>query len=159
MVAEPAVYWEDLTEGEEIPPLQKRITEIALFQFSAANWISHRIHYDKDNALEEGFADVAANGPLQAHALIQLVTDWSGGDPAVFRKFSYRNRRPAYPGDTLTARGVITRLYTEDGVPYADCDLWTENQHGERTTIGTATLRLPSRDITPNSELRTPSSP
>ncbi len=149
MTAEPAIFWEDLSVGEEIPPIRKRITEVAIFQFSAANWISHRIHYDKDNAIEEGFCDVAANGPMQAHALIQVVTDWAGGDPGVFRKFSYRNRRPAYPGDVLTAQGVITRLYADDGAHWAECDLWTENQDGEKTTVGAATLRLPSRGGAP----------
>jgi hydroxyacyl-ACP dehydratase HTD2-like protein with hotdog domain len=149
MVTEPAVFWEDLRVGAEIPPIRKRISEVMIFQFSAANWISHRIHYDKDNAVEEGFRDVAANGPLQAHALIQAVTDWAGGDPGVFRKLSYRNRRPAYPGDILTARGVVTRLYAEGGDRYAECDLWTENQDGEKTTVGTATLRLPTRGAIP----------
>jgi hypothetical protein len=27
-----------------------------------------------------------------------------------------------------------------------ECEVWAENQYGERTAVGSATIRLPSRD-------------
>jgi hypothetical protein len=47
--------------------------------------------------------------------------------------------------DALTARGRITNKYEEDGKHLLELDIWVENQTGDNTCPGTATVCLPSR--------------
>jgi len=68
-----------------------------------------------------------------------------------------------YPGDSLTCWGVVTSLYREgddpstssgqahsagpsEGPGFAECDLWIENQRGERVVDrANAVVQLPLR--------------
>jgi acyl dehydratase len=61
------------------------------------------------------------------------------------RKFRARFAKLTWPGDVVTCRGTITAIRDEGGVRLVDCDIWTENQQGERKVTGSATLALPSR--------------
>jgi hypothetical protein len=50
-------------------------------------------------------------------------------------------------GDTHWMRATVTRKYLAEGDrPAVDLDLWGENQRGETTTPGHATVLLPSRE-------------
>jgi hypothetical protein len=46
---------------------------------------------------------------------------------------------------TLTAKAKVTKKYEQDGRHLLDLDVWVENDEGETTTPGRATLRLPSK--------------
>jgi hypothetical protein len=54
-------------------------------------------------------------------------------------------------------RGRVSRKYlAEDGRPAVDLDVWGENQRGETTTPGHATILLPSHQ---HGEVRLPPPP
>jgi acyl dehydratase len=46
--------------------------------------------------------------------------------------------QPVYAGDRLTVRGVVKELRAEAGVTRVIVDVWCENQHGQKTAVGTA---------------------
>jgi len=142
--ARPPIYVEDVHEGMEIPSLVKRPSTVTLFRYSAVTWNSHKIHYDREYVKEEGYRDVLVQGHLHGAYLVQMLTDWMGSQ-GVLKKFGWTNRRPGFPGDTLTCRGRVTRLYEEDGQHLVDCEVWEENQDGETCVPGTATIALQSR--------------
>jgi hypothetical protein len=54
-------------------------------------------------------------------------------------------RRFNVVGDTTWIKGKVTRTYVEDGRYLVDLDVWAENQRGEVTAPGRATVQLPSR--------------
>jgi hypothetical protein len=59
-------------------------------------------------------------------------------------------RKFNYVGDTHWMRGRIVRKYLADGDrPAVDLDVWGENQRGEITTPGHASVLLPSREHGP----------
>jgi hydroxyacyl-ACP dehydratase HTD2-like protein with hotdog domain len=128
-------------EGMEIPALVKHPSHVALFRFSAVTWNAHRIHYDAEYAASEGYPGVLVQGHLHGAYLTQLLLDWLG-DAGTIRRFEWSNRRAATPGDTLTCRGRVTRVYQEEGTTLVDCELWEENQNGELCAPGAATLAL-----------------
>lgn len=138
------VYFEDLSEGVEIPALVKNTTNVQLFLFSAVTRINHSIHYSKEQAATDGHPDIVVHGPLQAAFLCQMVTDWMG-DRGFLKKLSYQNRGVAFPGDTLTCKGTVTKKYVENGDHYVECDISLENQRGEICVPGTCLVILPSR--------------
>jgi hydroxyacyl-ACP dehydratase HTD2-like protein with hotdog domain len=140
----PALAIEDVQEGMEIPALVKQPTQVALFRFSAVTWNAHRIHYDRDYAASEGYPDVLVQGHLHGAYLTQMLLDWIGPG-GVLTRFQWSNRRPAFPGDTLTCRGRVTQVYRDGERNLVDCEIWEENQKGEICAPGAATVALPSR--------------
>jgi hydroxyacyl-ACP dehydratase HTD2-like protein with hotdog domain len=138
------LFVEDIEVGTELPPLVKRPTEVALFRFSAVTWNAHRIHYDRPYAESEGYPNVLVQGHLHGAYLTQMLLDWVGGE-GTLRRFQWSNRRSASPGDTLTCRGRVTRVYSEADLHLAEVEIWEENQAGEVCAPGQATVSLPSR--------------
>jgi hypothetical protein len=77
--------------------------------------------------------------------LIHLCTDWMGDDAWLW-KLDCQFRKFNYVGDTHWMRGRVTRKYLAEGDrPAVDLDIWGENQRGETTTPGHATILLASR--------------
>ncbi len=138
------VYWEDVAEGMELPALVKEPTTRQLVQYAGASGDFYEIHYDKDFAQGTGLTGVIIHGALKNAWLGQLMTDWAGPQ-GVLKKLSCQYRGMDYPGEPVTAKGVVTRAYREDGQNLVDCDIRLENPRGEVTTPGTATVALPSR--------------
>lgn len=117
--------------GDPLTPLTKVMTEASFMAYGAATWDFVRLHYDADYARERGFRAPIADGQMFGGILAQAVQDWAG--PGAFlRRLSFRNRVMTYPGDTVTCQGVVTDKTEEKGERLIACDLWIENQHGER---------------------------
>ena len=73
------------------------------------------------------------------------MTNWMGDD-AFLKRLRVEVRRFNVYGDTQFCKGRVARKYIHDGNALVDVDIWTENQRGEITAPGTATVLLPSRD-------------
>ncbi len=147
-------FFEDVSVGEELTPLHKQIDLPRMMAYGAATWDFIRVHYDADHVREMGFPGPFVDGQMLGAFLAQHVQDWAG--PGSFlRKLSFRNRVMVYPGDSLVCCGVVTALYREDDDPsassgrwagLAECDLWIDNQRGERVVErASALVQLPLR--------------
>ncbi len=137
------LFWEDVTEGMEIPPLIKVPTTRQLVQYAGASGDFYEIHYDKDFAQGTGLVGPILHGALKNAFLAQLITDWIG-ELGTLTKLSCQYRGMDVPGDTLICKGTVERMYVDDGRHMVDCQIWLENSGGERTTPGSATFILPS---------------
>ena len=138
------VYWEDVSEGTELPPLVKNPTTRQLVQYAGASGDYYEIHYDKDFAQSTGLDDVILHGALKNAFLGHFVTKWMG--PAgTLKRLGCQYRGMDSPGKPVTAKGTITKKYRENGDNLVDCDIWLENAEAQKTTPGTATVALPSR--------------
>ena len=51
----------------------------------------------------------------------------------------------ARPGDTISCKGTIINKYDKDGEYFVDCEIYAENQRGEKCAIGQATAGLSTR--------------
>ena len=139
-----AVFWDDVDEGTEVPPLVKHPTTRQLVQYAGASGDFYEIHYDKDFAQANALPGPIVHGALKHAFLAQLMTGWAGED-GTLKRVSCQYRGMDVPGDTLVCKGTVTRKYVQDGEHLVDCDIWLQNGEGERTTRGTATVRLPRR--------------
>ena len=137
--------FEDVRTGDELTPLVKEIGLARMMAYGAATWDFIRLHYDADYARELGFDGPFVDGQMLGGFLAQHVQDWAG--PGAFlRKLAFRNRVMAYPGDSLTCRGVVTGCSMEAEGGMVECDLWVENQRGEKVvTPASALVRFPLR--------------
>jgi acyl dehydratase len=73
-----------------------------------------------------------------------LYDNWMGDDGFLW-KYSNQFRRFVIVGDTNWYRAKVVRKYINDGKYCVDLEHWGDNQRGERTTTGEATVILPSR--------------
>ena len=138
------VYWEDVTEGMELPSLVKEPTTRQLVQYAGASGDFYEIHYDKDFAIGNQLDGPILHGALKSAFLGQLVTDWIG-PRGTLKRLQCQYRGMDAPGSPITAKGAVTRKYEEDGQCMVDCTIWLENAEGQNTTPGNATVILPSR--------------
>lgn len=124
--------------GDHIPPLRRRPDEIDLFQFSAAAWLLHRVHYDAPFSTDhDGHRGLLVHGPLQGAWMVQAVQAWLGVG-AWPRSITYRHFAPAHVGESLECGGTVTAVDDEAGS--FDADLWVRKLDGTVTTRGSATF-------------------
>ena len=149
------LYWEDIKEGAEITPLPKVASTQMLVKWAGASGDFNPLHYDNSFAAAQGVGNPIVHGQLKRAWLMQLLTDWIGDDGRL-KTFACQFRAMDYPrlakstteyqdGETWWCKGQVTRTYVEDGEHRVDCDIWVENGKEERTTVGNATVILPSR--------------
>jgi acyl dehydratase len=138
------VFWEDVTEGMELPPLVKNPTTRQLVQYAGASGDYYEIHYDTAYAIGNGLPGPILHGALKNAFLGQLMTDFAGTQ-GVLKRLSCQYRGMDVPGQPITGKGTVTRKYQEQGLRLVDCEIWLENPEGQKTTPGSATVALPSR--------------
>jgi hydroxyacyl-ACP dehydratase HTD2-like protein with hotdog domain len=138
------IFYEDVEEGMELPPLVKTPDTAQLFLFSAVTRNAHRIHYDKEYALSEEHPDLLVQGPLQGATLCSFVTSWMGDD-GFLKKFSYSARGRAIPNEALTFKGRVAKKSETNGHHAVELEIWEENGQGDVILPGRAVVYLPSR--------------
>jgi acyl dehydratase len=143
------LYFEDVQEGMEIPPLvHGPVGTEEIVRFSSAVENFEPLHHDYLWCKERGFQNILINGPLKQAFLASLMTGWIG-EGGFLKKLACSHRGMDYPGNTLTAKGRVTRKYIENDLGYVECEIWIENQNGERTCPGSAIAILPQRGKEP----------
>lgn len=96
--------------------------EVMLFRYSALTFNAHRIHYDRDYAMDvEGYPGLVVQGPLVATLLLDLVNRHRPG--ATIASFGFRAVRPLFAGARFFLRGQLQK----DG---KTAKLWAESEQG-----------------------------
>ena len=142
-------HFEDVSVGDVLPPVVKGpMTTTHLVRWAAANGNYARIHWDLPFAqLQQGLANVVVNGSLKNQYLGQLMIDFAG-EEGWFRRFFVQHRGMDFPGDVLTASGVVTEKREFDGFGLVDCAVELNNSRSHQTAAGQATVVLPKRGQT-----------
>jgi len=136
-----ALAVEAIAIGQELPPLVKGpITKDDLKAYAAASGDPNPMHTDDEFARGAGYPGVFAHGMLSMGYLGEFLVQ-AGGVGAV-RKFRARFAKLTWPGDVITCRGRVVRVTEEGRERLVECDIWTENQVGERKLVGSAVLAL-----------------
>lgn len=127
MAAVPAV-------GSEITSLEKHVSLETMRRYSGETGI----HAQDEAGKEHGLGGALVQGGQLVAYLNQMMTNnfgegyLRGGDIAVsFIK-------PVRPGDVITTKGIVQEIRPEGARMRVMCEVWLENQNGEKTTVGTA---------------------
>jgi hypothetical protein len=108
--------------------------------------VMQRVHWDPGFARLSGNPTTFDYGRMRETWLVHLCTDWMGDDAWLW-KLDCEFRKFNYVGDTQWLSGTVARRYlAEGGRPAVDVELVAENQRGEVTTSGHATILLPSHE-------------
>ncbi len=131
--------------GEALPPLTIVPTLRTLVQYAGASGDFYEMHYDVPFAAELGHPDLAVHGLLKTAWLGRLVEEWLAGRgrlvslEASYRGMDFRDRPCTCGGQVVGRDGERVEL-----------ELWTTDDGGRRTTIGSAVVEL-DRSIPPPS--------
>jgi acyl dehydratase len=83
-------------------------------------------------------------GPQRASFVSHLLTNWMGDD-GFLRSLALEARRYNLMGDTTWIKGKVAKKHIEQGKHVVDCEVWCQNQRGETTMSGTASVWLPPK--------------
>jgi acyl dehydratase len=147
----PQVYFEDVSEGQEIPKVVQNCDSQRLVYWAAGSGDYYQIHYDKDFAQATGLKERITHGALKHALLGRLLDEWAGEGGRV-RRVACSYRGMDMIDKDVVCRGVITgkrqenaRLPDGQGANVVDLEVWTEDPDGNKTTPGTAEVELPSK--------------
>ena len=138
------LYFEDVSIGDELPPLVKGpIQQIQLTRYAGASGDFNPIHQDPEFAQAAGMGGVFAHGMLSMGFVAQVVTDWAGA--GTVRKIGVRFAALVRLKDTVTCRGRVVATSQKNGANVVELEIWAENQRGDKVVAGKATVVLPAR--------------
>lgn len=169
-------YWEDVTEGESLDTIVRgplSLMDTMGFLVGSGRGHTHGVvfqnamkhpghffrnpeagggieytgigHHRESTAKEVGVPGVYDYGPQRSSWMASLVTNWMG-DAAFLKRVRTEMRRFNTMGDSTWCKGKVAKKYIKDGHALVDIEIWGENQRGEVTTPGIATVALQSRD-------------
>jgi acyl dehydratase len=119
--------------------LVENLSRTQIVMYAGASGDFNPIHHDETFATKAaGYPSVFAHGMLTMGMTGRLLTDWLGD--GVLTEYGVRFVRQVWPGDTLTAKGVVKSVGADGAV---EIEVTTTNQNGEPVVAGTAKARLP----------------
>jgi len=122
--------------GHELPSLDKELTQRHIDAYSGVR--TRSIHTDEAWARRKGFRTTLAQGMMSTAYVSEMMTRFFGAGFVRGGTMSMAFVQPVYAGDRLTVRGVVKELRAESGGTRVVVDVWCENQHGQKTAVGTA---------------------
>jgi acyl dehydratase len=168
-------YWEDVTVGEVLPHVVKgplTVTDIIVFLMGfggqwlrahgdATRWYQRHpkggivnsfgafeppeiVHWDNELARRVGVPAAYDYGPQRVAWLGHLMTNWIG-DHGFLRAMDAEVRRFNLVGDTTWCQGKVVEKWQEDGRNLVKCEIWAQDQRGDVTAKGHATVELPGK--------------
>jgi acyl dehydratase len=170
-------YWEEVQAGEELPPIVRgplSLMDTMGFLVGCGRGHTHGVvykaamkhpghffrnpeagggieytgigHHRESVAKNVGVPGTYDYGPQRSSWMASLVTNWMG-DAGFLKRVRTEMRRFNTMGDSTWCKGRVSRRYEKDGYRLVDIEIWGENQRGEVTTPGLATVVLPSLDV------------
>jgi acyl dehydratase len=104
-----AVRFDDVREGDEIPPRSKVVRREDVKAYADASGDQNPLHQDEAFAVGVGFPGIIAHGMFSMAHLASALTDWLG-DPAALVRLKVQFRAPVFMHETLVAGGRIVSL-------------------------------------------------
>jgi 3-hydroxybutyryl-CoA dehydratase len=102
------------------------------------------IHTDPEKAKAMGLDRPIASGQMSYSYFHELMCRQFGIDFRQGGSLSVTFLKPVYAGDTVSAQGIIEAKDEFDGRTTLTVNVWLENQDGEKTSTGQASVTIPS---------------
>jgi acyl dehydratase len=131
-----SVATKEMKVGQELPILRKVVTLEHMRLYTV--WANRNIHTDWEYAKKAGLPAPIAQG-LMSHAYIsEMCVNFFGESWLKGGKLDVRFTNYTLPGDVIDVKGIVKEKKTEGNAVRFDCEVWSQNQAGEKTCVGTA---------------------
>lgn len=135
-------YFEDVSVGDEIEPVEKMATEELCVDFFTRPG-KPKPKPERIPSAVEGYDAILIPGLLKVAWLSQFVRRWAG-PKGTFRSIRVAYRRPDTTGTALMLTGAVVDKRQEDGRNIIEIEVMTVASEGP-TLRGTAQVELPLR--------------
>ena len=137
----PRLYWDTIELGDPVAPLSKpAVTRVQIAKFAGAAQDWSPLHIDDDFAKSAGYGSVFAHGATSMGFAVEAVQRWLENGRALVSNATFQ--KLVWPGDILTAKGVVVNRYEHNGEARVDVDVWAENQNHDIVMKGQITCLL-----------------
>jgi acyl dehydratase len=124
------------SNAQALLSLEKEISQRRIDAYSLVRPKS--IHTDPDWARHKGFRAPLAQAMMSTAYVSEMMTRFLGTGFVKGGAMSMVFIKPVYAGDRLTVHGVVKEKRREGDATRVVVEVWCENQHGEKTAVGTA---------------------
>ncbi len=138
-----ALYFEDVSEGDEAPVRSHVLTRTDLVRYAGASGDFNPMHHDEVLAVAAGQPSVFGHGMFSMGLLGSALTDYVGIGNV--RRFQVRFAKQTWPDEDLRTRIVVTAKRVEGDEHLVDLDVRLANAVGEEKVVGEATAVVSSR--------------
>lgn len=130
-------YWEQVEIGDTLQPRTRApISRLQIAQFAAASDEFSPLNLDDELARNAGFSGVYAPGLMSLGFVEEALKSFSTNMKILSLSGTFQ--RLIWPGDSLTAKGLILRRYQKNDEHRIQFSLWCENQNSEVVMKGSA---------------------
>lgn len=137
----PKLYYDTVEIGDPVTPLTKPpVTRVQIAKFAGASRDFSPLHIDDDFAKAAGYGGVFAHGGIALGFATEAVARWLENGRVLTTHGRFQ--RLVWPGDILTAKGVIVDRHDHSGEPRIEVDVWAENQNHDIVMKGQVTCVL-----------------
>lgn len=144
MVMEPGQRLSDLSEGMNLPEIERLVTQENINLYAEASRDFNPIHLDEEFAIKSGLDGTIAHGMLILAYLSQMMSGAFGRSWLTGGKLDVRFKAPARPGDTITVSGRIRSIEKNEGQTLIHCEVLCRNQNDEAIITGEAKVAVRS---------------
>jgi acyl dehydratase len=135
-MAEQALKFDEVNEGDEAPVLSHKLTRTDLVKYAGASGDFNPMHTDEVSAQAVGLPSVFGHGMFAMGMLGTAVTDYVGvGNLASFK---VRFTKQTWPDEILKTNVVVTAKRDEDGQKLIDLECEVSNGDGQVKVAGSA---------------------
>ncbi len=139
----PQLCWEDVKEGDEIPPVDFNLTVQRMVMSAASNRDFATIHHNSTMGKSAGAPDMFLNNISTLQLWERSLSDWIGIYGRV-KKVTFRITHFHAAGDLIHTHGKVLRKWQENGLHLVEVEM--KNETPRMTGMdGTAVVALPSK--------------
>jgi acyl dehydratase len=122
--------------GQALPSLVKEVAQRKIDAYSGVR--PNYIHSDEAFARKRGFRAPLAQAMMSTAYVSEMMTRFVGAGFVKGGTLSMTFIKPVLAGDRLTVHGVVKERRPDAGRTRVVVEVWCENQHGEKTAVGSA---------------------
>jgi acyl dehydratase len=139
------LFFEDVTEGDDVPQVAFPITVQRLVMEAGANRDFNGIHHNREIAQFYGARDMFCNNFFLQAMWERTVREYIGLRGIIRKIGPFRMRIFNLVGDTVVVKGNVLRKFQHDGQNFVELRMWSDNSRGCSVGPGPVLVTLPSR--------------
>jgi acyl dehydratase len=138
-------YFEDVSEGDEVPPVIFTMTVFRLVVEAGANRDFNQIHHNTPVTQAQGAPDMYANNVFIQGMWERTVREYIGLQGRFKKTGPFRMRIFNNVGETVVTKGTVKRKWVEGGEHLVELEIVSEHSRGISVGPGPVVVSLPSR--------------
>ncbi len=130
-----------MLDAEQLGPIIRTVTRDTIADYEEILGIGNPLHLDEEYARETPFGGIIAHGMMSLAYVSEMMAQAFGRGWYEAGELDTTFVRAVRPGDTIITRGKITGQRRTSEQTHVVCEVYCENQMGERVLEATAQAR------------------